>query len=256
MDLGFSACDATIGIGFCFWDKFTWLWAPSHFWLKICLITRLRSEVLNLLIDFVACLEPKLWPKIPAFDENKRLHGTYDLPSLGKFCQATTHQQIELEGCLNSLTIRKVLQFRFKIFLKFLLWGFGRWCHDWDKFCIFFITSMLIQCADFVAQSFIGKLAIILVFRALGLRSSVYGAKIMAKKSKNKQCFFRGLAGIFLINLRFFWPHIWNQIRLKVHLTMQNLALLPSFQQIRIRIRLLALAPRAWRRHPNPNKYA
>ena len=73
------------------------------FWLKFFLESRLSSESLEHLIDFLAYLEPKLWLKNQNFVKNytptNADHG-YIIPIL---YMALTRQQIELEICSTPL---------------------------------------------------------------------------------------------------------------------------------------------------------
>jgi len=43
------------------------------YWLKICLETRWSAASIEPLIDLLACLEPKLWPKNPSLPQNQKI---------------------------------------------------------------------------------------------------------------------------------------------------------------------------------------
>jgi len=57
------------------------------------------------------------------------------------------------------------------------------------------MTSLLIQPANIVAQSFIGFQATVRVFRALDRVASISGSKVMPKKFQIFQEFPRGFRG-------------------------------------------------------------
>ena len=62
------------------------------FWLKLCLETRWSVASTKPLIDFLACLEPKLWAKNPILPENQKIpENALSLP-LAAFGLAITRQ--------------------------------------------------------------------------------------------------------------------------------------------------------------------
>jgi len=69
-----------------FWPNLPGPWRQTNepfFRIKPCLETRLTFASLEPLIDFLANLEPELWPKKPIFHKNKKLQETCDFPSNG-----------------------------------------------------------------------------------------------------------------------------------------------------------------------------
>jgi len=73
---GFLLVRSQRGHVFEFLTNFDWPWMPIQwaiFWLKFCVETRWSSASIESLIDLLACLEPKLWPKNPILLQNQKI---------------------------------------------------------------------------------------------------------------------------------------------------------------------------------------
>ena len=65
-----------VGVFSVFWPTLTRPGRQSHgpkFWLKLVLETRQLSASIEPLLDLLACLEPKLWPKNPILPPNQKI---------------------------------------------------------------------------------------------------------------------------------------------------------------------------------------
>jgi len=51
------------------WTLIPW----AKFWVKLVLKTRQLSASIETLLDLLACLEPKLWPKNPILPQNQKI---------------------------------------------------------------------------------------------------------------------------------------------------------------------------------------
>jgi len=69
-----------------FLNHFNQLWAPIQwaiFWLKLFVETKRSNASIEPLIDLVACLEPKLWPKNPIVTQNQKIAECIESPNGG-----------------------------------------------------------------------------------------------------------------------------------------------------------------------------
>jgi len=81
----------------------------SFFWLKLFLETRLSSESLESLIDFLAYLETEPWHKTEFVTNIKKFHERYNFPFQDKFWPAIALRQIKLQSCSHPLKTRSLV---------------------------------------------------------------------------------------------------------------------------------------------------
>jgi len=128
-------------------------------WLKLCLKIRQSATSIQPLIDLLACLELKLWPKKNISPQNQKNAKNALNLQLASIQLATTRRWNMLASYSKPRKTHEVLWFELK--KKRLGYEFGVFdgcCWKKGKFCFFncsFMTSSLGQWAEIVAQSLV-----------------------------------------------------------------------------------------------------